>query len=203
DNDVAQDTQTISITDGAGPSAGAPLSLQMDDQNLADGRTPGADDFALGKISFTAGSDALGFAFASSVATLGGGLTWNRVSDTLIEGWDGPVGTGAKIVALTLTASPLAAGQTGNVTVTATLLNNYDSHPTFTADDVAALGTIAVVASDQDGDSVSVAVTLSVSDDIPSLSVDGQTSVVEGATASGTWSQTIGADQPGATTVVL
>src|SRR3546814_15892876 len=62
---------------------------------------------------------------------------------------------------------------------------------------------IGVVASDQDGDSATATVNLTVSDDVPTLTVDGQTSVVEGATATGTWSQVIGADQPGASTVVV
>ena len=47
-------------------------------------------------------------------------------------------------------------------------------------------------------------VTLQVSDDIPSLTVSGPTTVVEGAsTVGGLWSQTIGADQPGAVTKVV
>ncbi|ALR20436.1 beta strand repeat-containing protein [Sphingobium baderi] len=205
DGDVAQDTQTIAIADGAGPAAGGPLTLALDDQNLADGTTPGNPDFASGTVSFTAGSDALtGFAFAAGTGALGGGLTWNRVSGTLIEGWDGPVGTGTKIVSLALSApASIGAGLNGTVTVTATLLDNYDSHPGINLDDLVALGNIGVVASDQDGDSATATVNLTVSDDVPTLMVDGQTSVVEGAAATGTWSQVIGADQPGASTVVV
>lgn len=205
DLDVAQDTQTVAITDGASPQAGGPLNLALDDQNLADGSTPLNPDFDSGTVSFTAGSDALTtFAFATNLGSLGGGLTWNRVSDTLIEGWDGPVGTGTKIVAIALTApASIAANTSGTATVTATLLNNYDSHPTFTLDDLVALGSIGVVASDHDGDSATATVNVSVSDDVPTLAVSGPTTVVEGASVNGTWSQTIGADQPGATTVVV
>ncbi|WP_197707326.1 VCBS domain-containing protein [Sphingobium sp. LB126] len=205
DGDVAQDSQTVAITDGAGPTAGEPLSLQMDDQNLADGTTPGKDDFAQGAVSFTAGSDALtGFAFATDLSALDGGLTWNRVSATLIEGWDGAVGTGTKVVALTLSApASIGAGLSGNVTITATLLDNYAHHPVATADDLAQLGHVGVVASDVDGSNATATVNLSVSDDVPSLTLDGAVTVVEGQTATGTWSEVIGADQPGATTQVL
>jgi VCBS repeat-containing protein len=42
-----------------------------------------------------------------------------------------------------------------------------------------------------------------VSDDVPLVTVDGPTTVVEGQSANGTWSQTIGADQPGNTTKVF
>ncbi|WP_150291721.1 hypothetical protein, partial [Sphingobium estronivorans] len=84
---------------------------------------------------------------------LTGGLTWNRVSATLIEGWDGPVGTGTKIVALTLSApASIGAGLSGNVQVVATQLHNYDSHPGINVDDSVNLGSVGVVASDQDGD---------------------------------------------------
>ncbi|MBK9002451.1 MAG: tandem-95 repeat protein [Sphingomonadales bacterium] len=200
DGDVAQDPHTVAITDGAGPSAGGPLALALDDQNLADGSTPANPDFISGTVSFTAGSDALtGFAFADSLAGLGAGLTWTRVSGTLIEGRDG----GNLIVSLTLAPpASIAAGANGTATVTATLHDNYDSHPSFTADDLVALGSIGVVASDNDGGSATATVNVTVSDDVPTLSVSGATTVVEGASATGTWSQTIGADQPGASTVV-
>jgi T1SS-143 domain-containing protein len=198
DGDTSADSHTISVTDGTNPSlSGGGLSLQMDDQNLFDGSTPGNPDFATGTVSFTAGSDALtNFAFAAGTGALAGGLTWNRVSDVLIEGWDGAVGTGTKIVALELTPpGSIGVGATGSVTVTATLINNYDSHPDINLDDLAALGSIGVVASDQDGDSVTQTVTLSVSDDLPALNiVDTPATVDEGQTINGTWTLAPGAD---------
>ena len=206
DNDVAQDVQTITIDDGAVPTAGPALSLLVDDQNLADGTTPAGPDFQAGTVSFTAGSDALtGFAFAQTLGGLGGGLSWNRVSDTLIEGWDGAVDTGRKVIALTLTvpATAIGANSSGTVTVTATLLDNYDSHPAAGDDPGFALGSVGVVASDQDGDSAMATVNVAVSDDIPSLDIAGPTTVVEGASINGSWSQTIGADQPGHVTDVV
>ncbi len=198
DGDTSTDSHTISVTDGTKPSlSGGGLSLQMDDQNLSDGSTPANPDFATGTVSFTAGSDALtNFAFAAGTGALAGGLTWNRVSDILIEGWDGAVGTGTKIVALTLTPpGSIAVGATGSVTVTATLVNNYDSHPGINLDDLAALGSIGVVASDHDSDSVTQTVTLSVSDDLPVLNiVDTPATVNEGQTINGTWTLAPGAD---------
>ena len=65
-------------------------------------------------------------------------------------------------------------------------------------DDLLALGSIVVTAAEGDGTTVSGTVSVSVSDDVPTINVLGDTSVVEGATANGTWSQSIGADQPGA-----
>ena len=205
DDDVAQDEQTITIGDGAVPTAGPALNLLVDDQNLSDGSTSASPDFQSGNVSFTAGSDALtSFAFSQDLSGLGGGLTWNRVSATLIEGWDGPVDTGTKIVQLTLTPpASIGANSSGTAQVTATLLNNYDSHPEFTEDDTAQLGQIGVVASDQDGDSATATVNVAVSDDVPTLDVTGPTSVVEGASVNGTWSQVVGADQPGNVTQVV
>jgi VCBS repeat-containing protein len=201
DGDPTSDSLTISITDGAAPAVGAGFMLTLDDQTLADGSTPGTTS-ALNTLNFTAGSDALSsFTFAAGTGALAGGLTWTRVSDTQIDGFDGTI----RIVSLTLTAPAfIAPGTTGAVTVTATLINNYDSHPIFTADDLAQLGSINVVAADHDGDSVSQTVTLQVSDDVPTLAVSGPTTIVEGtSTIGGTWTQTIGADQPGAVTKVI
>ena len=50
--------------------SGAALTLGLDDQNLADGTTPGPADFVSGTVGFTAGSDALTtFAFAGNATT--------------------------------------------------------------------------------------------------------------------------------------
>jgi large repetitive protein len=172
DGDPTSDSLTIVIEDGAGPSAGDPITLTVDDQNLSDGSTPGGPDFAQSTISFTTGSDALGgFAFADT-STLAGGLTWDRVSDTLIEGWDGAVGTGTKIVTLALTApASIAPNTSANATVTLTLVNNYDNHANNLIDDLAALGSIGVTASDHDGESITRNVTIEVSDDLPVITV--------------------------------
>ncbi|BAI97067.1 hypothetical protein Sj15T_15120 [Sphingobium sp. TA15] len=213
DGDQSTAVQPITVTDGANPIAGAPISLALDDQNLAGGTTQGNPDFVQDNVSFTAGSDALtGFAFATDLSALGGGLTWNRVSATLIEGWDGPVGTGVKIVALTLTApASIGAGLSGNVQVTATLLDNYDSHPNIALDDSVSLGSVGVVASDQDGDSATATVNLSVSDDVPQAVNDGQLAIVDdnasgvvvGTVAGLLGNDVFGADGPGSPAIAI
>ncbi|WP_181256439.1 hypothetical protein, partial [Zobellella taiwanensis] len=58
-----------------------------------------------------------------------------------------------------------------------------------------------VVATDLDGDEASGSVSLSVSDDVPSVSVAGPATVVEGERINGSWSLVAGAD--GASTQVL
>ncbi|EPR09122.1 hemolysin erythrocyte lysis protein [Sphingobium indicum IP26] len=213
DGDQSTAVQPITVTDGVNPTAGDPISLALDDQNLAGGTSAGNPDFAQDNVSFTAGSDALtGFAFATDLSALGGGLTWDRVSDTLIEGWDGPVGTGVKIVALTLTApASIGAGLSGNVQVTATLLDNYDSHPNIALDDSVALGSVGVVASDQDGDSATATVNLSVSDDVPQAVNDGQLAIVDdnangvvvGTVAGLLGNDVFGADGPGSPAIAI
>ncbi|WP_043230393.1 T1SS-143 repeat domain-containing protein, partial [Bosea sp. LC85] len=160
DGDTDTAVQPITVTDGAGPVAGAAISLTLDDQNLASGSTPAGPDSASNSISFTAGSDAIAsIVFATDLATLGGGLSWTRVSGTQIVGKDGA----ATIVTLDLSVA-------GNVaTVTATLNGNYDSHPGLNADDLAALGSVGVIATDVDGDFATGTVNVAVSDDVPTL----------------------------------
>ncbi|HWR81452.1 MAG TPA: VWA domain-containing protein, partial [Pseudomonas sp.] len=55
---------------------------------------------------------------------------------------------------------------------------NYDSHPTFTADDLQALGSVKVVATDIDGEKAEGTVSVGVSDDIPQANSD---TIVSGA----------------------
>ncbi|MBB3763003.1 hypothetical protein FHS50_000026 [Sphingomicrobium lutaoense] len=167
DNDVASDPHTVAITDGAGPTGGDTLSLTVDDEALDDdGNNPGsAAEVDDGMLSFTAGSDALtSFAFSMDLSGLDSSLTWVRVNDTTITGSDG----GRLVVTLTLSApASIAAGASGDVTVTATLNDEYNDHPLFTQDDTFDLGDVDVIASDHDGDSASGTVSLFVSDDEP------------------------------------
>ncbi|MHA6334654.1 T1SS-143 repeat domain-containing protein [Qipengyuania sp. CAU 1752] len=159
DGDFDTAIQPITITDGAGPAAGPPITLALDDKNLSDGSTPLQPDFASGMIVFTPGSDSIASIVFGDVAALGGGLTWVRVSDTQITGSDG-----ARLV---VTLDLAVVGTTA--TVTATLNDNYDDHPGIDVADIAALGSVDVVATDSDGDPVSSTVTLTVSDDLPTL----------------------------------
>jgi Domain of unknown function (DUF5801)/RTX calcium-binding nonapeptide repeat (4 copies)/Cadherin-like domain len=157
DGDTVTKQVTVKIADGANPTAGGPITLALDDQNLADGSTPGNPDFMSNTITFTQGSDAISsIKFSSSTASLTGGLSWTRVSDTQIVGKDGSV----TVVTLDLTVSGTVA------TVKATLNDNYDSHPAL-GDDLKNLGSVGVVATDSDGDPATGTVNVTVSDDVP------------------------------------
>jgi VCBS repeat-containing protein len=163
DGDPATSTQAISLTDGANPIGGGSITLALDDQNLTDGSTPANPDFTSGSLVFTPGSDAIAsIVFASSVAGLGGGLTWLRVSDTQITGSDG-----ARLV---VTLDLVRVGN--NASVTATLNDNYDDHPTINVDDLVNLGSVGVVATDVDGDTANGTVNVTVSDDLPTARPD-------------------------------
>ena len=111
------------------PSGSAPITLVVDDEALEpDGTNAGSgDDVDSDTLTFGAGSDPLvDFAFSTDLSGLVGGLVWTRISDTVIEGRDG----GTLIVTLNLSApASIPGGSSGSVTVTATLANNYDSHP--------------------------------------------------------------------------
>ncbi len=166
DGDTTSDSQTITVVDGDGPKVdplAASAALTLDDQNLADGSTPaGGAETSSGTIGFVAGSDAIAtIAFSNDVSGLSGTLTWDRVSDTQIVGRAG----GVAIVTLDLVRSGDSA------TVTATLNDNYASHPGINADDLANLGSVKVIASDTDGDKAEGTVTVSVSDDVPVIDV--------------------------------
>lgn len=160
DGDFDTAVQPITITDGADPSAGPDITLALDDQNLADGSTPAGPDFDSDTIVFTQGSDNIASIVFGGVGSLGGGLTWTRVSDTQITGSDG----GRLVVTLDLSVTGTTA------TVTATLNDNFDDHPGINIDDLADLGLVEVVATDMDGDPTSATVSVSVSDDLPSIS---------------------------------
>ncbi|WP_326914036.1 beta strand repeat-containing protein [Sphingopyxis chilensis] len=163
DGDIATATQAISLTDGAGPLGGGSITLALDDQNLSDGSTPAGPDSANDTLVFTPGSDAIAsIVFANSLAGLGGGLTWVRVSDTQVTGSDG-----ARLV---VTLDLVRVGNSASVT--ATLNDNYDSHPGLNLDDLANLGSVGVVATDADGDTATGSVAVTVSDDLPTARAD-------------------------------
>ncbi len=200
DNDVATDVHTITINDGPPPTNSGPITLEVDDEALSSGTNAASNaEVDSDTITFTAGSDNLTVAFGISVAGLGGGLTWTRVNDTTIEGYDG----GNLVVTLSLTGTlNIAAGANGNVTVTATLEENYDSHPGINVDDLQALGNVLVVGSDQDGESSSAQVNVGVSDDVPLVTTAAEDSELDPTTltASGDFAFDIGADDfPGGT----
>ncbi|MBX7541285.1 beta strand repeat-containing protein, partial [Qipengyuania sphaerica] len=157
DGDVDMAEQPIEITDGAGPPNPDPVTVTLDDQNLADGSTPAAPEQDAGVLAFTEGSDAFeSFTFATDLSTLGGNLTWTRVDDDTIIGED----NGRLVVTLELTVSG------NNATVTATLDDNYLGHSSQ-GDELDDLGFVNVIATDIDGDTATGRVDVDVSDDIP------------------------------------
>ncbi|WP_336957775.1 beta strand repeat-containing protein [Sphingobium aquiterrae] len=203
DGDTSSALQPITVTDGAGPTAGEPVSLTLDDQNLPGGTSAGNPDFTSASISFTPGSDAIASILFGDTGGLGGGLTWLRVSGTQITGSD------ERGVVVTLDLSV-----TGNVaTVTATLNDNYDTHPGINVDDLAALGTVGIIATDTDGDTATGTASVAVSDDLPvvtgtppaanALTVD-ETVLATNAQAdfSGLFTPDYRADGPSATTPI-
>ncbi len=198
DGDFDTAIQPITIVDGAGPMAGPDITLALDDQNLADGSTPGAPDFDSDTITFTPGTDDIASIVFGDTSALGGGLNWVRVSDTQITGSD----SGRLVVTLDLSV-------TNNVaTVTATLNDNFDDHPIANVDDLVDLGDVDVIATDIDGDTASATVSVSVSDDLPTITASApaadaltvdETDLTTDATAdfSGLFTADINADNPG------
>ncbi len=178
DGDIASDSHTINLTDGSGPGDAngetAGITLAVDEAAMDSDNAPA--------ISFTAGSDALtSFVFGNeTLMTLntngiaGNDVSWNRVSDTEIRGTvDGQVA-----LTLTISAPPasIAAGTSGDVTVTANLSDNF-IHPAGDGTTSFDIDGLTVVASDQDGNSTTAAVTVVVTDDVPTAVVmtnDGQ-----------------------------
>ncbi|WDZ81077.1 type I secretion C-terminal target domain-containing protein (plasmid) [Ensifer adhaerens] len=187
EGDTTSDSQTITVTDGSGPSIaaeGGSAWLTLDDQNLSDGSTPAGSNTNSGMIGFTAGSDAISTIVFGNTSGLTGALTWDRISDTQIVGRAG----GVAIVTLDLVRNGDSA------TVTATLNDNYASHPDINADDLATLGSVKVIASDTDGDTAEGTINLSVSDDVPLASIEVGGNVSEGTTISGSFDFAAGAD---------
>ncbi|WP_037505026.1 hypothetical protein, partial [Sphingobium bisphenolivorans] len=207
----------ISILDGTPAADAAPITLTVNEAALstagATGSNPGltTESDSLPALSFTAGSDALSsFAFSTDLSHLvsnldgaGTDIVWVRDSATQITGH---LGTAAGAVAITLTLTApanIAPGATGSVTVTATLSDDLP-HELANAAQTQSLGYAIVQASDNDGDTANGQVNVSVTDDVPTLTVsDTPTSVVEGGTANGTWALTPGADGVSAVTVTF
>ncbi|WP_375196238.1 VCBS domain-containing protein [Sphingobium sp.] len=175
DGDQATAVQPITVTDGANPGASGPIDLALDDQNLAGGTSPGNPDFASGTIIFTPGSDAITSIAFGDTSGLTGDLTWVRVSGNQITGSD------ERGVVVTLDLSLV-----GNVaTVTAMLNDNYDTHPGVNVDDLVALGSVQVIATDTDGDIAAGTVSISVSDDLPVVSANATVQLDDDALTGG------------------
>ncbi|WP_341503022.1 retention module-containing protein [Gallaecimonas sp. GXIMD4217] len=170
DGDIDSASHTINIADGADPLGGDSLSLVVDDADTEGSNT----DSDAGTLSFTAGSDDItGFAFGStagiSVSGLDGSLTWST------DGSGNLIGSlsGSPILVLSLVGSAIAAGASGEVTVTAQLLDNL---PHDLSVDSLSISGIEVQALEADGDNASGTVAVTVTDDLPELQV-GDTQV--------------------------
>ncbi len=200
DGDTSTAQQQIRIVDGANPRASAPITLTLDDEFLENGTSPAMEPPVTveGQIQFVPGSDPIVSIVFGNVSGLGGGLTWTRVSDTQIIGWD----VDKPVVILDLTVVGMTA------TVVATLESNYPFHPGINADDIAALGSVSVIATDSDGDHVARIVNVSVSDDVPSITTNApviglltvdESNLATNATANfaALFNVVFGADQPG------
>ncbi len=159
DGDTSQANQPITVTDGTGPRGPEAVALVVDDENLADGTNPAGPDFDTETVTFTVGSDPIvNISFDSDLGNLLG-LTWSPNGPNQIIGYDGATA----VIKLDLSHVP----NSDVATVTATLLNDFDSHPTFTADDLQSLGSVKVIATDLDGDPAEAIVNIGVSDDVP------------------------------------
>lgn len=200
DGDTSTAQQQIRIVDGANPRASAPITLTLDDEFLENGTSPAMEPPVTveGEIQFIPGSDPIVSIVFGNVSGLGGGLTWTRVSDTQIIGWD----IDRPVVILDLTVVGMTA------TVVATLETNYPFHPSINADDIASLGSVSVIATDSDGDNFAGTVNVSVSDDVPSITTNApviglltvdESNLVTNATANfaALFNVVFGADQPG------
>ncbi|MBV7522768.1 hypothetical protein, partial [Ensifer sp. ENS12] len=88
-------------------------------------------------------------------------------------------GVAAITVTLVPPALPIAPGANGQATINVQLSDNFP-HPAGLAQNTIDLTGITVVASDQDGDSATATVGISVVDDVPTAVDDSAQSVVEG-----------------------
>ena len=178
DNDTDEATQPINVIDGNNPTGGGQLALELEESDLdtastggdlapatTTGSTPsGPDETDSGTLSFTAGSDALTtFVFDNTA-----GISVSGLSGTPIT-WIGQgTGTltgqinGVDAIRLQLSGGPVTAGGSGNITVTATLIDNV-AHSNSTV----SIGNVTVKASQADGDSATGQVNLTVKDDVP------------------------------------
>ena len=125
--------------------------------------------------------------------TGGQDIFWQLVSGTQIKGF---LDSGHTQLAVTLdlnAPASIAAGASGNVTVTATLSDNLQ-HVLANGAQISSIGSVGVVATDTDGDQTTGTVNINVQDDVPTASNEASQNVVEGATVTGTLDFVQGAD---------
>ena len=183
DGDVDFDTHEVIVTDGAPPTAGADITLTVDEDELSDG-TDGTLNLTDTKtISFTAGADPLTTFVFSVDPLLGtdlladtntGGESGGEVTWTLSNNDQTLTGTVGGVTMVTLALTPptsIAAGQTDTVSVTLTLADNPDNPFANNAELLLDLGDIVVRASELPNDTefTSAKVSMNVVDDVPEV----------------------------------
>ena len=180
DGDSSTAAQAITINDGAVAATPAPVTLDLNEAALSTAGATGSNPSLTSEVdntpalSFTAGSDNLvSFAFSGIGGlvidlngTGGPDIFWQLVSPTQIKGF---LDAGHNLLAVTLDLSApasIAAGATGNVTVTATLSDNLQ-HVLGNGAQISSIGNVGVVATDTDGDTATGTVNINVQDDVP------------------------------------
>lgn len=174
------DDVTTTILDVTSPVGGDSIPLLVDEAI--------AEDSASDNLEFTAGNLALSsFRFSEDLGglTTAAGLSWDRISDTEIQGSAG----GPLVITLTLTASAIAVGETGNISVTAELEPGINLlHPGEVAGtDSLDLGNLDVLGSDGSNPDVTGTASLILQDDTIEITDLGNANLANAvnATASG------------------
>ncbi|MCG9757176.1 retention module-containing protein, partial [Shewanella insulae] len=162
DGDPASDSHLIRITDGTNPTDADNLQLIVDESQI--------EDIASGDLVFTAGSDDLSDFHLMAPDNINLDINGDNIDDLSWElSPDGQTLTGfidgQAAIILSLTWSDIAAGESGNVTVSAQLLEAFP-HPDGQGNNSIAVSGI-VVGSDVDGDNVSGSVNVTIVDDGP------------------------------------
>ena len=177
DNDVAQDAQTISITDGANPTSTKNAAIAVDEEALATAGATGTNPTSTAEtssdtVTFLAGSDnitSVGFTTVAGITAdvngvVGNDIVWSLDSATQITGKIG----GITAITLTLTPStlPITAGTSGSVTVSVTISDNFP-HPDGTGQNQIVITGVTVTATDTDNDVATATAQVTVVDDVP------------------------------------
>jgi hypothetical protein len=213
DGDQSQDHQALQVTDGTGPSLSIPpMALVLREAELPQ---PGHPTDST-QITLTAGSDNIvDVTFVApdaqhplSISGYNGpALTWTASPDghTLTGSIPGASGISEQVLQLTLGGDhTVTAGGSGTASVTATLLGSF-AHTDALGQNSLTITGLKVTATDTDQDQSQANVAVKVIDAVPTVTVAGATTIVEGSTtpATGTWHETIPADITGATTTVI
>ncbi|SDR06629.1 calcium-binding protein [Pseudovibrio sp. Tun.PSC04-5.I4] len=219
DGDTTTDSHTITITDGPQPFGGDLIALSLEEGALgvqtgndpATGSTIGSNPASTAEtqsdtLAFTAGSDDItGFTLGDTSNilvqddsnTTVTSILWSLSADKQVL--TGSI-AGQNVIQLTINGSSIAAGTTGTVQVTATLLAEFP-HVTDGSSDFSILG-VPIVATDTDGSTAIGITNISIKDDEPDIDItDTQNIVTEGDTITDTFSLSLGADGYSSVTV--